>query len=71
MDSPDSVEGGKALLDGVGRPRRLAVGILDAHDGQLRAEPGQPDTEMRAMNAMRCAMGELRGEGGRESFTAV
>lgn len=65
--SPDSVEGCEALLDGVGRPRRLAVGVSDAHDGQLRAEPGHRGFEMRLMDLMRCAMGEikLRGEGGK------
>lgn len=30
-NSPDSVESGEPLLDGVGSPRRLAVRISDAH----------------------------------------
>jgi hypothetical protein len=30
-DIPDGVEGGEPLVNGVGRPRRLPVGISDAH----------------------------------------
>lgn len=39
---PDGVESGEALLDGVGRPRRLPVGISDAHvAGQYRLKREQ------------------------------
>ena len=39
---PDGVEGGEALLDGVGRPRGLPVGISDAHcAGQFRLKQDQ------------------------------
>lgn len=38
FSSPDGVESGEPLLDGVGRPRRLAVGVSDAHLGRLRVK---------------------------------
>lgn len=52
---PDGVEGGEPLLDGVGRPCRLTLGVPDAHLGQLCAGVGSV-WMMGLIDLMRYAM---------------
>lgn len=46
-DIPDSIEGGEALLDRVGRPHRLPMGISDAHLDRLAVRPNEAISEMK------------------------
>lgn len=58
-DSPDSIEGGEPLLDGVGRPCPLTVRIADAHRDEVADSGARISIEMRAMDEMRRWRNEL------------
>lgn len=64
-DIPDGVEGGEPFVNGVGRPRRLPVGISDAHLVGL-AVGTEAISEMRMMESSRycgyLVMGEMMRE---------